>query len=265
MSKRNNFFGSKSGLTARTIAFLAATGISDTTIANALNAMDLALIANGLDTKLYALYPFVGGTASTHKFNFMNPADTDAALRLTFFGGGTHGATGWLPNGTTGYADTHFNDQTQLINTGDFGMGYYSRTNNTTAGKADMGANTGTGRYTWIAPKLLAPDDYVGAYDNSFFFGNYLTNTQRYISIERNAGTEYLYQEDTQKASRVFAATGYTNLNFYLGARNSIGSAASFSVRELAFADIRKYLTGAEMTTYNSIINNFQTALSRNV
>ena len=75
------------GYTARTTAFLAATGITDTTIANALNAMDLALIAAGLDTKMYALYPIVGGTATTHKYNFMNPADTDAAFRLTFSGG----------------------------------------------------------------------------------------------------------------------------------------------------------------------------------
>ena len=89
MSKRNNFFGSKSSYTARTLAFLAATGITDTTISNALNTMDIALIANGLDTKMKALYPFVGGTASTHKFNFMNAADTDAAFRLTFAGGGT--------------------------------------------------------------------------------------------------------------------------------------------------------------------------------
>ena len=76
--------------TARTSAFAAATGITDTTILNALNTFDTGLISNGLDTKMKALYPFVGGTANTHKFNFMDARDTDAAFRLQFNGGYIH-------------------------------------------------------------------------------------------------------------------------------------------------------------------------------
>jgi hypothetical protein len=102
---RNNT--ASSSYTARTTAFIAATGITDTTIINALNTMDLSLISNGLDTKMKALYPFVGGTASTHKYNFMDARDLNAAFRLTFNGGWTHSSTGALPNGTNAVSYTH--------------------------------------------------------------------------------------------------------------------------------------------------------------
>ena len=52
-----------------------------------------------------ALYPFVGGTATSHKFNLKDPRDLDAAFRLQFNGGWTHNSNGVTPNGTNGYAD----------------------------------------------------------------------------------------------------------------------------------------------------------------
>jgi len=44
------------------------------------------LKSNTILTKMKAIYPFIGGTAATHKWNLINPQDTDAAYRLTFFG-----------------------------------------------------------------------------------------------------------------------------------------------------------------------------------
>jgi hypothetical protein len=106
--------------TARTTAFLTATGITDQTIIDALNAMDNSLISAGLlpsgtgAGKIKALYPFVGATAGTHKFNFVDPRDLDAAFRLTFNGGWTHNSNGVLPNGTNAYGDTFFNTLSNL-------------------------------------------------------------------------------------------------------------------------------------------------------
>ena len=69
-------------LTVRTSAFLTASAISDATIRGGLNTFDIGLIANSLDTKMKAVYPFVGGTASTHRWNFMDARDLNAAYRL---------------------------------------------------------------------------------------------------------------------------------------------------------------------------------------
>ena len=81
-------------------AFITATGITDATQITAVNNLVLGLKGNNIWTKMKAIYPMVGGTATTHKFNLKNPLDTDAAFRLVFSGGWTHSANGALPNGT---------------------------------------------------------------------------------------------------------------------------------------------------------------------
>jgi hypothetical protein len=57
-------------------------------------------------TKFTACYPFMGGTAATHKFNLKNPADSDAAFRMVFNGTWTHDANGAAPTPSTAYGDT---------------------------------------------------------------------------------------------------------------------------------------------------------------
>ena len=73
-------------------AFLTATGITNPTIASAICTLVTSMKADGTWAKCSAIYPFVGGTATTHKFNLKNPADTNAAFRLSFSGGWIHSA-----------------------------------------------------------------------------------------------------------------------------------------------------------------------------
>jgi len=87
-------------------AFLTAASITNTTQVDAINNLVINLKAAGIWTKMKAIYPFVGGTATTHKWNLKNPLDSDAAFRLVFFGGMTHSSNGILFGGVNGYADT---------------------------------------------------------------------------------------------------------------------------------------------------------------
>ena len=90
-------------------AFITAAGLTNPTQQRAVNTLVLSLKANNIWTKMRAIYPFVGGTASTHKWNLKNPLDTNAAFRLVFFGGMTHSANGIQGNGTNSYANTFLN------------------------------------------------------------------------------------------------------------------------------------------------------------
>lgn len=261
MSKRNNFFGSKTSYTARTTAFLAATGISDTTIANALNTMDLALIANGLDTKLNALYPMVGGTATTHKFNFMNPADTDAAFRLTFTGGWTHASTGAKPNGSTGYANTH-HASSALSNT-DNHISYYSRTNNTELG-AEMGSINGSAAGMHMAVAYAGANSYWGN-NCDLSINTPVANSAGLLLITRSAATQKLYRNATQHVSKAVGANGTTAQPIVLGARNDNGTIGVWSSKECAMASIGTGLDATQESNFYTLIQAFQTALSRNV
>ena len=74
--------------------FITNAAITDPTQQNAINGLVTSLKGYGVWTKMKALYPFVGGTASQHKFNLKNPLDTNAAYRLTFSGGWTHNSNG---------------------------------------------------------------------------------------------------------------------------------------------------------------------------
>lgn len=71
-----------------------------------LNQLVLDLKYYGLWNKGYAYYPYIGGTASAHKWNLFNPIDTDGAFRGIFSGGITHNANGIQGNGTNGAMDT---------------------------------------------------------------------------------------------------------------------------------------------------------------
>ena len=80
------------------------------------------------------IYPFVGGSATTHKFNLKNPLNSDGANRLTFGSGFSHGANGVTPPGNA-VAQTYLDLNLQMPQYS-FSAGYYSR-DNTTPGSGD--------------------------------------------------------------------------------------------------------------------------------
>lgn len=276
MSKRNNFFGSKSSYTARTLAFLAATGITDTTIANALNTMDLALIAAGLlptgtgAGKIKALYPFVGGTATTHKFNFVNPADTDAAFRLTFSGGWTHSATGALPNGSTGYAETHLNALSELT-VNDTHVSFYSRSLDTTTNEVEICAWDGLDK----SIMLMLDYDFGGGGASSRQYGYSLGSviipsatsgdTLGLFVGNRESNINHNIWKNGVKLGTTVTPNTYTLPNQTLNLSRVNVLNIQYSNKECAFCSIGDSLTDANNSDFFTIVNNLQIGLFRNV
>jgi len=123
--------------------FLIATGITDPTIVEAINILVYDLQRYQLWGKMKALYPFVGGTAETHKFNLINPLNTNEAFRLVFNGGWTHDSNGVTPNGTTGYANTFLRPY-QVLNQNSTHLSIFSNTTIQESG-IDMGCREGGG------------------------------------------------------------------------------------------------------------------------
>lgn len=118
-------------------AFFTATGITDPDLKTATNDLVLAAKAHGWWTECIAIYPYIGGTASTHKYNLKDPRDLDAAYRITFNGSWTHDANGIQGDGATNYGDTHIDPSTNMtIN--DTHISVWSNTNSA-ADIADIG------------------------------------------------------------------------------------------------------------------------------
>ena len=240
-----------------------AAGVSlTTTQMNAVNQWVIDAKAAGIWTKMKAIYPFVGGTATAHKFNLKNPADTNAAFRLAFSGGGTHSANGYLPNGTNAYANTFLNPSTQLTATSTH-LSYYSRTATPVGSTVEIGVNNGGLSYLHLrsaanfiagSTTVIVPFTTIAS-ALGFWVGSKRSNTDRETYLN---GT-------TQSTVATSDTTAYVNANMYLGAANQLGTTANYSNKECAFASIGDGLTDAEVTAFRTAVQLFNTTLGRQV
>ncbi len=249
-------------------AFLTATGIVDATITTAINDLVNALQAQSLWTKMQAIYPIVGGTANTHKYNLKDPQDTDGSFRLSFNGGWTHSATGALPDGSTAYADTHFIPATNgTVNDGHLSI--YSRTNGTTG--LDMYA-LGGGYWGIAANAVVAGAEYLSdAYDSAS--SNRITTPVAnslglFVDARTNSTTHKAYQNGSQLGSTDSStSSGFASvtLSLYLGAANNGAGPALFSNHEYAFASIGTGLSDTDVAHLYTAVQACQVTLSRQV
>jgi hypothetical protein len=242
--------------TTRTSAFAAATGITDATILNALNTFDTGLISNGLDTKMKALYPFVGGTANTHKYNFMDARDVDAAFRLQFNGGWVHSSTGVKGNGTNTFADTYLNASTNL-NPASTAFSIYKRLNETTnecylsVGPITSQFNSPSELFYWNGSTYFMCSGSSEKSSTSINKGFYMVN--------RDSNTLKLFK-NTSSTSYSDNYTSHYNANVIIG-----GIGGYFTNNELSFSHIGSGLSDSEETIFYTLVHAFQTSLSRAV
>lgn len=244
-------------------AFFTATGITDTTIKNAVNQLVLDLKGYSLWTKLNAIYPMVGGTSTTCKYNLKDPQDTDGAYRLSFAGGWTFASTGAKPNGSTGVADTHLNIGSVISNTA-HSFGIYSRTNNT----------SGTQVYgvTDLTTPIFLQNNLTSANFGSGTLSNLVSYTAspttRFQMATRRSSTDFqAYRDGTSLGTNTTSMSTIPNSTFRFGGRYSItGTAYDFySLHEIAFAFIGQGLTNTESGNLRTAVDAFQLSLSRNV
>jgi len=256
--------------TTRTAAFATATGITDTTILNALNTFDTGLISNGLDTKMKALYPFVGGTANTHKFNFMDARDLDVAFRLQFNGGWTHSSTGARPNGSNGYANTFLSPYLNLnVNSRHLSM-YASDNSQANQYSIDMGAYDSSGSKSNHLSIHRDADNVVGQLNN---WGNQSlvssNNQTGLLLINRSSNvSSKAWKRNVLIASTTNDITGQVMPNFpiFIGNSNDNGNAGSVaSSRGFSIASIGSGLSDTEASTFYTLVQAMQTTLGRAV
>lgn len=246
------------------IAFLTAAGITDPTITSAICTLVTSMKANGTWAKCSAIYPFVGNTASQQKWNLKDPRDLNAAFRLQFFGGGTHSANGYLPNGTNAYADTFFIPSSSASQNSHH-LSYYSRTNSNLT-EVEMGSfnNLSNGSLVEIRTANVSyfrVNNGVG----TITFAD--TDSRAFYLANRTASNLINAWRNSTKAvqSALLASTTLSSTKYYLGAFNNAGVAALFSTKQCAFASIGAGLSDTEAASLYTNVQTFNTTLSRNV
>lgn len=240
-------------------AFITAAAITDSTQQSAINTLVTDLKGYGIWTKMKALYPFVGGTASTHKWNLKDPRDLDAAYRLVFSGGWTHSSTGALPNGTTGYADTYLTPSLSLSQNNKHLSVYFKNASN-------IINNTliGAGNGSTFDHLIFTNSAFFGNLSSNFAFNYIVPNNGLYVTRRiSSTGTETfrnnsLFFADNQTSN------GNTNVSYSIGRRNYNGG-DFYGNNTISFTSIGDGLTDAEASNFYKAVQAYQTTLGRQV
>lgn len=239
--------------------FIDAAQISDGIHRRAVNNLVKNLKANNLWDKFIAIYPMVGGNSFSHKFNLKNPIDADSAFRLTFFGTITHSPTGMVGDGISGYYDTNLNDSLNFTQDS-VSAWVYLRTNMALSNTADLNAGAVIGS-TFLNSRNATDTFNTRAHStNADALSN--TDSRGFFGVSRNIAAQYRKWKNSVNTIVVEASTGLSN-DTYKGMYYPTGGA--YNSREQAFSAIGTGLLSTEAPILYSIVQDFQTALSRQV
>jgi hypothetical protein len=242
-------------------AFVTNAGIVDQVEANAINNLVIGLKADSLWTKMKAVYPFVGGTASAHSYNLKNTAQ----YQINWSGGITHNSNGVTFGGVNGYGNTNLNMLT-VFSSAYSSYGAYIR--NTLTGTNISGTNTGGaggprndfGYDTGVTVPFFA---------NGTLSSNLGTDTDSkgmLIGTRQSATVVKLFRNNVAKINTTNTFSSNDNGAYYIGARNSPSGTQYFSNNaQMALHYISDGLDDTEATNLNSRVTTFQTALNRNI
>lgn len=241
-------------------AFIDAANITDPTQKSAINTLVISLKTNSIWDKFSSIYPFVGGTSTSHKFNLKDPQDTDISFRLSFLGGWTHSVNGIQPNGINGYANT-FNTPSALNDTH---LSIYSRTNSDGLFN-DIGNATNTTPNSIIIPKFS--NSFFGHINQNANLSVSSTGSTGLFLVSRTASDQItLYKNGALITTSSTVSTSLPNLPLLISAWNQNPTTISrYSNRQLAFTTVGSGLIQSEVLALYNIIQTFQTTLGRQV
>jgi len=214
------------------------------------------------------IYPFVGGTATSCKWNLKDPQDTDASHRITFGSAITYSSLGvkGVSNNSNSLIDTNYNQVTEG-DTQNFVSLYLNQ---------NMGAGGDT-PLNWYDF-----GGFDGSREQGFIMG-YGDKTTMFTNVGsgfRTQSTGWTYVNDlftaTVDGSNVVTYQGSTtvinrtrtffasNINMTIGGSNRTSNVTATSGRGYGFGYYSNDLSGLSVSNLDSAVSTFTTSLSRN-
>lgn len=234
-------------------AFITAAAITDPTQQSAINTLVLDLKTNNIWTKMKAIYPFIGGSATPHTW------DLKRLVQGTFFGGWTHSSNGAKGNGTTGYFNANISPSTDLSKDSN-SIGYYNRLSTPNQGYS------GVGTPNWFI---------IGDYTNTQYYPNanafieessgLISPIKTWIGTRRSGTDVELYYDGSSVKTGSISSLNLPSDNFWIGGINNGGSLGFPTNMEFSFFFSGDGLSDTDSLNLTTAINTFQITLSRNV
>ena len=246
-------------------AYFAAAGITDLTQKNAWNTFVLAAKAHSYWSKFQAIYPFIGGTATTHKFNAKNPVDSDGAFRLTFSGSPTHNSDGYT-GGSSKYGNTHYQSATNGSQN-DMHLSVYIK-NNIDENAYDIGGANAGSPYVGCAIQSKNTSNMYANINNSVTSGNNNASASSIglslVTRDNSANQRFSKNGsyDVPSGGGNIASTTPSASDIYIGCVNS-GGASSYSTKTIQMATIGTAFTAQNCSDFYTDVVALQVALGR--
>lgn len=253
-------------------AFFNAANITNATEKTAVNNLVIDLKSANLWSKMYAIYPFVGGSSASMKYNLKDPRDINAAYRLSFLGTGGSFGTSYSVSGTGGTrAETYLKI-------------------------SDLGVTQSYAMGAWLT-ELQDQSGLGGVFGAQASFGNGSTVIQFYVDLGLNTGIglcdpgverlgSFTKQDNRglnwfdringtsarmYKNTTVLATSDSFNMSFFapvdrslwLGGRNDSSNGGTLYKQSYSFAFISNSIGDSNVTTFYNIVNTFVTALNK--
>jgi hypothetical protein len=242
--------------------FTANTAITSDADKNAINTFYLGLKSDGIYTKIKAMYLPIWGSASSCKWNLVNPVDSNPAFRLTFHGTSwAFSSSGMTP--TNAYADT-FLAPTAMGQDSIHGSSYL-RNNTTTDGPAFSTEDAGTlNNAFYLFPKITTSNNYsVRINDSTSAFLSQTNNIRGLNIINRIASNSKKYRiNNTEVFSLTTASTGRNTQSIYIA---KLRTTNTYFTNEYSFLSFGDGLTDAEASNFYTRVNTLMTYFGINV
>jgi hypothetical protein len=229
---------------------------------NAINTLVTDLKSAGIWSKMKAIYPFVGGSAASHRFNLKDPRTVDAAFYLDFYGGVTHTSAGATFNGTTGYADMKLM-RSQLFTNTDGMIGMYTPTLSSSG--------------SLFAVSNMVNADFSGYYNGTQLSNNMYPNTSVSYTTQLKGFNCFdvfinvvTCRSIFKNGVKVAFGSGYSGISpdykVYMAATNRAGSSYGDNFAGVySFSFFSNTLTASENTSLYTAVQKYQTTLGRQI
>lgn len=223
-----------------------------------LNTLISGLRSDGVWSKLDAFWVMANETEEQAKLNFKRNKGNLVPVNTPTF----TVDRGYSTNGTTQYIRTKIAPKYQNNYTqNDASFGLYVNTN-VDQNAVDMGCS-------WTVFNLLYTrvSNTIATSINDGGSTPTVANTSSigFYAVDRQASANYkIYKNGTALATHSFVSTGLNDFEFFIGARNAIGTADRFASKRYALAFVGKGLTSGEHTSLYNRVNTYLTAIGAN-
>jgi hypothetical protein len=241
-------------------AFLTATGIVDATQINAVNTFVTLAKAQGIWNDLDKIYPFVGGTATTHRYNLKN-----ALMDGTFFGGVTHNVNGVTFNGTTGYFDTGWATNAGNVHNRHFSQYIKSQTTNGGWAGSFDGTNVFGMRLNNSTGNTLCNGLSFMGFNNLESISPVLSiipSSVNCVSIDSSTQGKFYSNGLLIRSNVVSIGSTPTTGTVYCGALNQ-GLPTFFNGYNLMFSTVGAKLDASKQLVLNNLVRQFNATIGR--